>query len=145
MIIGISATEVVKKVCGGAALRSFMSQGYDREIPPILTRDRRKALELMLDDVMSYTLLGLFPNVAGYRRDGDLHLFELTVEGWCLKQGNIGLMIETAVVSRMLSLIFAGIDREFADHHTEIAKCQMSALRERFADALAASSPQTVK
>lgn len=144
MRVAVSTASVVRKVCAEGALRSFMSQGRE-SMPPVLTADRRGALESVVADGVARVMTELFPRVSGYRREGDVHVLEMSVSECAAGRDTVGMIVESAVTGYVLGVVYADIDRGFAECRREGAERSLSDLRERIDDASAGEVPECVR
>lgn len=105
--IALSVNKIIEVIMARSALRHIL----DPQRPPLLIPDQRKALGLLIENLMERLALILH---AGIKSDDDVTV--LTVD---LPPGNnpsaLRSNIEFAVASSVLAQAYSGIDSDFSD------------------------------
>lgn len=107
--IAISTEKIIDVILARSALRHLL----DPERPPLLTLDRRPALKLLIENVISRLAMAIG---AGLKTDDSGDITVLSAEfGPGSSPSSIRAVAEYAIACDVLSQAYAGTDKDFSD------------------------------
>lgn len=108
----ISINSVIRSVCAGSALKSFMTT-QSVEMPPLLTRNNRAALAETVRTVTHIEIPGMLGRSCSVQWNGD-DILDVSFSSKIAPSLSLVYTIESMLASRVIARLFSAIDPNFA-------------------------------
>ena len=108
----LSINSVIRSVCAGSALKSFMAT-QSVEMPPLLTPDNRMALAEFVRTVTHIEIPGVLGRSCSVKWNGD-DILDVSFSSKIAPSLSLVNTIESMLASRVIARLFSVIDPKFA-------------------------------